>query len=166
MGSPFDKTAPGSFNIFSTRALTGDEITRSNSGTTVPEAVIVASISPVSTFAVRMRARATDGLINRGPQMKTAATRAADRTATITRRINRFRRNVMSISRSIFGLSPRSILTLNSPADQRANIRPIVKRPILLGLLRDLPAALCESVQPSVQNRTGVSQAGRGKFAL
>jgi hypothetical protein len=67
--------------------------------------VIVASITPVSTFAVRMRARATDGLINRGPQMKTVATRAADRTTPITRRINRFRRNVTSISRSIIGLS-------------------------------------------------------------
>src|SRR5262245_14370136 len=105
MGSPFDKTAPGRFNIFSTRALTGDEITPSNSGTTVPEAVIVASIGPVSTFAVRRRARATDGLINRGPQMKTAETRATDRVAPITRRINRFRRNVTSISRSSVGLS-------------------------------------------------------------
>src|SRR5262249_34566756 len=101
IGSPFVSVAPGRFRIFSTRASAGLEITCSNAGVAVPEAVIGASSGPVSTFAVRMRARATVGLISRGPQTKTAATSAAAATIIDVLRHIRCLRKETSSSLSI-----------------------------------------------------------------
>ena len=45
----------------------------------MPDAVIAASIEPRSTFAVRIRARLSEGLIHPGPQMKSAAAKEINR---------------------------------------------------------------------------------------
>jgi hypothetical protein len=52
---PGVSAAPGFSSIFNTVDATGLVITCSNSGTTVPDPLIVASISPVSTIAVLIR---------------------------------------------------------------------------------------------------------------
>ena len=98
--SPRSTRAPGSFRIRSTRASTGLDRTRSISGTTVPEAMIIASTGPVVTRAVRMRARDTPGRSRSGSHARSSTTARTGTTVTMTRTPTRRRRSEEAISRS------------------------------------------------------------------
>lgn len=77
-------TAPGLRKAFTTRASSGLEMTYSNSGTTLPVAVMTYSMGPESTLAVRMRARAMIGLSLAPPQTSAAATSATTASGSST----------------------------------------------------------------------------------
>lgn len=80
-GSPVCTGAPGCFSSRSSFASTGLDRARSCSGTTVPDAVMTASIGPVVTMAVRIRARVSAGRIQPGRRTMTV-TRARSGAAT------------------------------------------------------------------------------------
>ncbi|MBK6315820.1 MAG: hypothetical protein IPF53_16385 [Blastocatellia bacterium] len=87
--------------MLTTRASIGVETTPSTSGTTVPDALVTASIGPVSTIAVRIRVRLREGAISDGPTRNAAKSSPAVTTPMTTRFAIRFCFTLTSTGRSI-----------------------------------------------------------------
>ena len=102
-GSPFSSLAPVRFRMRSTRASTGLETTCSTSGTTVPVAVITASIGPASATDVRTLARLMDGLYEPGQPHEGRGDDGEDRPTVPARRTLCLRCTSSSIGRSTSG---------------------------------------------------------------
>jgi len=105
-GSPVRIAAPGRFKSRSSFASTGLESARSISGTTVPDAVMTASMAPDWTIAVRMRVRSRVGRIHPGSRVSTMAS-AARGSATFTAPRSRLRRRSVSVSGRSIGAALR-----------------------------------------------------------
>ncbi len=105
IASPFFTGVPARFRMRRTRASAGLDRTFSTSGSTVPAALIVASIGPSSTTAMRIALRRSEGRSSEGPQTKATDTPATAKPATVARFRFRWRVTSASIGRST--LPPR-----------------------------------------------------------